>query len=250
MFEGKRKLPSLPEKEGAPSELRKWLSEFMRDPAGNMTAALASIVASGRSELIFATGRIVQAAYKKRLIEQVVEEIQVLVNNGKLNEDYAESPLGYQSLLELIEFIDSEAPDEDRLRAMKAMFVGVNTKGAAEHRQALMYQLMKLSRKLSGSQIRLLAAIYDASRSGHYPVSGITAATSWLTDMASRLGHGLSSLIELDEESLLKNKLITPRTHADASGIDTQNARLTDLGLKFCEALKNYDRLGDEPKEK
>src|SRR5207245_1411929 len=98
--------------------------------------------------------------FKGNTYKQVSREIESLIDKGKLKENYADDPLGFKSLQELIEFIDSEAPDEDRLRGVKAMFYAINSTETADNERILMYELLRLAKRLSGSEIRLLAVLY------------------------------------------------------------------------------------------
>jgi hypothetical protein len=222
----------------------KSVQEFLREPLGTIAAAVTGVLATGRSEFALTGGRILQAALKGKLYEQVGKEIDKLVEKGKLKEDYASDPLGFKSLLDLLEFIDSEVPDEDRLRAAKAMFCGVNAPNRNETERLVMYQFLKLSRNLSGSQIRTLAVIYEIRST--WQAGQLLTAHKWLSDVAARMGHNLSSLTELDESALIQYKLVSERTMSDKSGVQAVNGRLTDLGLKFCEAVQNYDKMKEE----
>jgi hypothetical protein len=70
----------------------------------------------------------------------------------------------------------------------------------------------------------------------------------WADAVAKKLGHGLTGLVLKDESALMELGLIT--LHRDvtvgppntAARID--NGRLTDLGIKLCETIQNYqDRI-------
>lgn len=220
----------------------KSIQEFLEQPLPTIAAILTGALASGRSDAILVGGRILQAAFKGQTLKQVAQEINELKQKGKLKENYAADPLGFKSLHELIDFIDSEAPDEDRLRGMQAMFYAVNSVDTRESDHILMYELFSLAKRLSGSQVRLLSVIRQASSEPHFAGSSAMQTNEWLSNMASRLGHGLSPLVELDESVLIACKLISDRLGGtDSQSVQRTNARLTLLGFKFCEVLKNYD---------
>jgi hypothetical protein len=221
------------------------LQEFLREPFGAIAAAVTGALASGRAEFILAGGRILQAALKGHLYEQVAKEINTLTEKGKLKEDYADEPLGFKSLQELIEFIDSEAPDEDRLRGVQAMFYATNSVDTKESERILMYELFKLSKRLSGSQVRLLAILHKVKDDPMWSDGRILSAYQWLTFVAEQIGHKLPSLVELDESKLMEAKLVSQR-YGGGEAITKGCARLTDLGVKFCEVLKEYDEVKQE----
>ncbi|MCH6553109.1 MAG: hypothetical protein IH793_02965 [Acidobacteria bacterium] len=218
----------------------------MDQPLPKIAEALTGALSLGRSDAILAGGRLVQAALKGKLMKQVGREIKHLVEKGRINEDYANTKFGFKSLAELLEFIDRELPDEDRLRAVKAMFLAVNSVDRKEGEEILCYQLLQISMKLSASQLLVLKTTYDLSNENTFGNARLLGAREWLSAVGQRIGHGLLALIEQDESPLIANGLISERTQPDRSGVDSRNARLTDLGIKFCEYLVKYS--GDEPK--
>ena len=58
--------------------------------------------------------------------------------------------------------------------------------------------------------------------------------------MAESMGHKITGLIGLNEKRLTELGLLTERQHADLSGINPANARLTDLAIRVCENINNY----------
>ena len=220
------------------------LAKFMDQPLMTIAEAVTGALALGYSDAILVGGRLVQATLKGKLLKQVAREIQDLIEKGRIKEDYANSKYGFKSLVELLEFIDSEVPDEDRLQAVKAMFVAVNAVDAKEGEELVNYQLLQISKKLSGGQILVLKATCDMEKEKAYHGMGV-AADEWLRRIASRLGHKLTALVEQDESALISSGMITDRTHSDRSGIRDPN-RLTDLGIRFCDVLVQYGGTGTD----
>src|SRR5216683_1460081 len=85
--------------------------------------------------------RLVQAAFKARLFQQLGREIDDLRAKGKLPKDFSENPNGYKSWVELLTILDEESPDAERLEALKAMFYGVNQVAITDQERILQYQL-------------------------------------------------------------------------------------------------------------
>lgn len=141
--------------------------------------------------------------------------------------------------------IDGDAPDEDKLRAAKAMFVAVNSPNTSEGEAFLRYQLFRIVLNLSGSQCVLLSICNKLRRERVFVPGILPSAQNWLRAVANRIGHGVLSLIEQDEAVLMQLGIITPRLQADRSGVDLNDARLSDLGVKICELIENYS--GDIP---
>ena len=214
------------------------LAKLMDQPLPTIAAALTGALSSGYSDAVLIGGRLVQGALKGKLYQQVAREINDLVEKGKIKEDYANTKYGFKSLVELLEFIDSEVPDEDRLQAVKAMFVAVNAVEAKQGEELVNYQLLQISKRLSGGQLLVLKTTYDLYKKGGF--HSINSSMAWLESIATRIGHNITALIQQDELVLISNGLISDRTSRDRSGVNVTNARLTDLGIRFCEVLVRY----------
>jgi hypothetical protein len=135
--------------------------------------------------------------------------------------------------------IDSDPTDEDRLDALKAMFLAANEVNAQDGQRIVAYQLFQIAKQLKSGQLMLLKACYQAFRSGNYQRVNPVMAQQWLQKAASNLHHQLSALVERDEKVLVENGLLSRRVSADSHVLE-DNARLTDLGIRFCENLETY----------
>jgi len=162
-------------------------------------------------------------------------------DNRTTKKDYAESKYGFQSLADLLRFIDDETPDPDRLHAAKAMFFNLISVDTNSGNETLKYKLFHLSKSLTATQLAILSAVYNIyKRDPNHGFSG--GANAWLNEVSKEMGHGVKSLVESEEKALEDYSLITPRIHADRSGVNPNNCRFTDLGIKFCERLADYGK--------
>ena len=139
---------------------------------------------------------------KGNAFEQVGIEIQALKEKGKIPDDYAERKYGFQSLGELLNFIDSEVPDADRLQAVKAMFYALNATDI-NGQELLRYQLFRLSMKLSGSQLVTLKMSY-LIKDEFSKENGVIGVYVWLNKILEKIGHGVATLILQDEKILME----------------------------------------------
>ena len=151
------------------------LAKFMDQPLITIAEAVTGALSLGYSNAILVSGKLVQATLKGTLLKQVASEIKELIEKGRIKEDYANSKYGFKSLVALLEFIDSEVPDEDRLQAVKAMFVAVNAVDAKEGEELVNYQLLQISKKLSGGQILVLKTTYGMEKEKAFPAHPIGA---------------------------------------------------------------------------
>lgn len=214
------------------------LAEFMNKPLPTIAAAITGAIMADRKDIMGAAGRIAQGVLQGRGLRQVAREINALVKSGKIPQDYAEKEKVFRTLSEMLDFINTETSDPDRLIAVQAMFYAIaNDEDAGD--EILDYQLFQIAKRLTANQLLILYKVYEA----HVELlikDDYVSATSWLKVIADKCGHGVVSLIEQEEEELIKSFLITGRRNSDKSGISSRNARLTDLGIAFCERVLDY----------
>lgn len=217
------------------------LTEFMQQPTLKIAEAITGAMAQGWSGLAVSGGRIIQGAIKGKMMEQLGKELLRLVEDGKIKEDYAGSKYGFKTLAELLDFIDSEAPDEDRFIAVKSVFYAINSINAIDSEEILNYQIFQIIKKLTSSQIILLKLCHDSyiDYGGDGPYQFDNNATSWENKMVELLGHNIIEIVRRDETALIENLLLTKRMFPDGSGIYYKNARLTSLGIKICEYINS-----------
>ena len=216
----------------------KFLKQFLEQPRLKIAEAITGALSAGTSGLVTAGGRLIQGAIKGNLYIQFGREINKLIEDGKIKEDYPNKKYGFQSLADFLNFIDSEAPDEDRFKAAKAMFFALNSIDVEDSgEEMLRYQLFKITLELTSSQLLMLKISYD--KAIRREANGSTAA-SWVITMGEDLGHKIDSLVIIDENILMEKHLISPRRHPDKSGITQENCRLTKLGMSLCKNLSKY----------
>jgi hypothetical protein len=223
-------------------ELATELEHLLKQGVTPIIETITGLLATGKWGAAVVGGRVVQAALKVKLFEQVGKEIRDLRAKGKIGDDFAEKKYAFNSWVELFSVIDNEAPDEDRLEALKAMFYAVNKINTTSGDRIVAYQLFQLAKKLDSGQLLLLKAIHDTYKAGTWKRNGESVnATQWLNLTANKLGHGLSALVEQYERGLVDHGLISPRLiSGHLQEVREQNARLTDLGIRFCENVDKY----------
>ncbi len=219
------------------------LKPFLEQPKLKIAEFITGALSNGLSDWTKIGGRLVQGVIVGNLMTQVGREINKLIDEGKIKENYAETKYGFKSLEELLKFIDSEAPDEDRFNAVKAMFFALNSvdvKNLGE--EILRYQLFHVSTKLSSSQLLTMRAAYEFKKN-HTQHS---SAEAWLQDISKQIGHNSKGLVENDETVLEQEKLITGRTYNDRSGVRGHNGRLSDFGISLVEYILKYENYIEE----
>ncbi len=213
------------------------LEAFLDQPLTYIAETITGALAVGKTGAMVSGGRIVQPLLKGKLFQQFGSEFKKLRDAGRIPEDFADKKYGFKTWVEFMTIIDEESPDADRLDALKAMFYEVNKLNATDGERVAAYQMWQIAKGLSSGETLLLRvafyhrATYPDSRSDY---------RYWESLMAESMGHKITGLIGLYEKKLVEMGLLTERLHGDLSGIRAANARLTDLAIKVCENIKNY----------
>jgi len=228
---------------------KKSIVEFLRQPATKMAEFLTGLLASDTTHLKLSAGRLVQASIQWKLFTQLGKEVQEYIAKGKIREDYLNYPQNEQALCELLEFIDECTPDEERFKAMKSLFLrSVSTENAGDD-QILAWRFMKLCKQLDSDDLLILKAAFDiyhrriskkvCSDPSKYNIED-NVASNWFAAIANQIGHGIKPLVEVNEEKLIRLKLIGQKISALRFS-EMKKFRLTDLGHKLCEFIYDFE---------
>jgi len=235
-------------------ENKKQIIKFLQEPTVKIAEALTGILASPMSDLKLSTGKLLQSAIKVNLLTQIGKEFKYYSDKGKIKEDYLATDKNRISLNELLKFIDEDVPDEVRFNAMKSIFLLSVSKKATRKDEELAYEFMQICKKLSSSEILILKAAFDILNKNFRkgvlkPDLDIARADLWFEAIAKQIGHGVSELVERQEEHLINLKIITVREQPPnlATSHDTfrktEYFRLTPLGYKLCEFITKYEKI-------
>ena len=219
--------------------------DFLLKSPEKIAAFITGILISDSNDWKLSAGRIVQASIKCKLFSQLGKEIMDYIKKGKIEEDFLDNDQNKQSFSDLLKFIDEVSPSEDRFNAMKKLFLKSVSNDSTHEEQILSYQFMKICNQLESSHLLVLKAAFDITCNRFYNrmssgkiAPNDTSAEGWLKNISDQIGHGISSLVEVQEDKLINLKLIGPRTHVDKSGVHSlKNYRLTDLGYKICDFI-------------
>lgn len=216
------------------------LRGLMDDPLSVVSGIVNDYLEQGPKMFAGSTVRVAHAVLKGKLLQQVAQEINEFRKKGKIADDFAGRKYGYDTWVDLLKIIDEETPDEDRLEALKAMFYAANKVNATDAQQVVAYQLFQIAKKLSSNDLLVLKATFDANFQGGFTGNSYK---DW-SDRVSKSAGGLpNGLVDLADSTLVQYRLLTERygTGTPANPlISSPNMRLTDLGLKFCQNIRDY----------
>ncbi len=223
------------------------LEKFISQPIAAIAEFMTGFLASSKNDYILSAGKLFQAGIKGCLFQQLGEELKEYVRKGEIKKNYLETDFNRSSFKQLLEFIDSETPDEVRFKAMKSIFFYSIQKQLDSTGETICYLLMNLCKNLSSGEILILKAAYEIANGKNIPELQNVDFTSnsvqnWLNNVAKQAGLEYSQLAEIYEEGLMKKRLIGGRRYQDKSGITAgPKYRLTDLGVKLCEIMEEYE---------
>ena len=220
------------------------IAKFQEDTSSVLSKTLTALVegitgiaASEKRELCLSVGHILQALRERKFLSQLLKEWNQYRDKGRIKEDYQTTEQHYTCIQEILDFLDSDPPEEIRFDILKKIFLVAATEKVSDRNSFLPQQYMKLCRTLSSGEILVLSTTYKISKRKYVERS----AAEWLKKIALESGLVHPELVEIYEEELMKKHLLSPRVHSDRSGINVNpHFRLTSLGFDICNYIENY----------
>ncbi len=225
------------------------LTKFMDNPTRAVAEVFIGIMKSDKWSKYESGFRLFDSLLKKRLIQQLVSEVERYQEAGKVKMDYMETDYNRMALKEVFKIIDEDPPDEEKFKAIKSLFL-CNIEGkATEGDQMLTYQYLQVVNKLSSGEIILLKSMWEAKDYSKRK-DGVTYQfkdefkRNWCNAMAIQAGfsskHG--TLVELHAKKLHELRLMgkLPEPVLDGHINPSENNMLTPLGINLCEFITKY----------
>jgi hypothetical protein len=124
------------------------------------------------------------------------------------------------------------------------MFYEVNKINPIDGEQIAAYHLWQIVKGLSSGEILLLKTAFEQRDKYH---NNQILQSEWKSSIAESIGHHVYGLIDLHEKKLIELGLLSERLMIPTMyRVEGKNARLTDLGIRVCENIKNYQSVLDE----
>jgi hypothetical protein len=223
------------------NSIKRKTSDIIKDTTCSIAAGLSALATNDRNDNILSASRIFQGVVKGRGLEQLRAEWDDLKEKGKIKDDYESTSQHRDCLLELLNFLDNDCPDELRFQTLKKLFLVAATEIITDRDSLLPYQFLKLCREMTSGEIVVLQTAYKLANQPNIKRSG--GAVVWLRMVADASGLTHTSLVEIHEEKLTKKYLLTGRVYSDRSGVECEpHFRLTELAYDFCKYVANYDQ--------
>jgi len=227
--------------ETAVTKFQRDTGDVLNDTLSSLIEGLTGIAASERKEYLLSVGRILQALRKGQFLSQLSREWNEYREKCRIKDDYQSTEQHYTCLQEMLDFLDKDLPDEARFNILKKILLVAATETKSDRNNVLPQQYMRVCRTLSSGELLVLSTVYRFAKEKHPTSQG---ADEWLRFVAKESGLVHPSLVEIQEEELIRKHLITPRKYPDQSGVDEgASFRLTSLGYDICRFVEEFDKI-------
>ncbi|MFZ1014210.1 MAG: hypothetical protein WAN28_12780 [Terracidiphilus sp.] len=199
------------------------------DEIPSMLAALGTgCLKVGNKGLLVSLGKIAQASFSGDTVEQLVTELRALFEAGKIASNFNKKKYGRKTWVDLLQIIEADSPDEDRLEALKAIFYAVNRICAEDTEEILEYQLWEITKQLKSGDILAMKTLNEKGNQ----IGGLHG--NWPDVVADWSGLGIADLVKLHTDHLRELRVVN-----EGSG-GTGPAQLTPLGRRICSNIQTY----------
>jgi len=220
-------------------------ANILKDSLVGLVEGLSGIAVSKKMDFQLSVGHLLQSLIKGKFLNQLIDEWNEYRNKGKIEDDYQTTEQHIECLQEMLDFIDSDMPDEKRFSLLKKIFLVSATESISERNDVLPQQYMKICRKLTSGEVLVLLGTFQFSKNKEFDPKD-TGAGTWLDNIAKVTNLQHFELIELHERNLIDKNLLTPRRLGDKSGVLLgKHYRLTELGYQICKFVEKYDESHD-----
>jgi hypothetical protein len=208
----------------------------------NLAEGLGGIGASEKTELVLSISHLFQRLVGGQFLNSFRVEWNRYRQKGKVKDDYQYTEQHKACLLELLDFLENDLPDEKRFTILKKVFLVAASEEESTRESLLPQQFMKIARSLTTGEVILLTTVWDIAKNQNRDENEHDRPDRWLQNVAEKSGLKYVEIVEIHEKGMIEKKLITPRIPTDRIGIETVlRYRLTNLGNDFCSFFESYE---------
>lgn len=208
----------------------------------NLINGLTGIALSGKADYILTASKLLKGVRNGKFLKILSDEWKDLQLKGKIASDYEFDEIYYDSLAEVLDYLDKDISNHNIFNLIKNIFL----KSAIENNKSdlLPLQYIKIAKSLTEGELIILSSIYRISKTPSIYSNNkdrLDSTSNYLKFVADESGLKYEALVEIHEIGLMDKKLISGRKYEDGSGVSIHpNFRLTSLGKSFCEYIENY----------
>lgn len=207
---------------------------------------IGGILKSKPNELMSSLTNIAQRIIAGQKIESVIIEYEQLRKKGRIPKGYSTSLQSKYTFIELLDFLETAIPDEDRFQVLKKIFLVTASEEKSARNSVKPQQFMKIIKMLPSGAVLIMLSAYKISNSNS--IDDIDQSNSdesaWRLEIAKDSGLEYQELVANFEPVLIDNRIITKPLYSDGSGVRLgMHFRLTDFGYEICSFIDHYEVL-------
>lgn len=208
----------------------------------NLINGLTGIALSEKTDYILSASKLLKGVRNGKFLKILSDEWKELQQKGKIASDYEFDEIYYDSLAEVLDYLDKDISNHNIFNVIKNIFL----KSAIENQKndLLPLQYIKIAKNLTEGELIVLSSIHRISKTPSLYSNSqdrLDSTRYYLQFVANESGLKYEALVEIHEIGLMDKKLISGRQYGDRSGVLTKpDFRLTSLGKSFCEYIENY----------
>lgn len=220
---------------------------LLSETVENIAAGIVSITSIDRGNLILSASHLVKTMIKGKFLDGLNEEWQKHVSEGRIKLDYKFNPEHYNTLAEMLEYLDNGVPNDKVFDVMKKIFFTSIIEKNVDDQSILPYQFLQITKKLSSAEILVLITIREMHLKGEFETepNNFSSIQVFFGIIAQKTGLIYKELLELTMDSLCAKKLLPPSFSSNPALRVGNNKEKepTVLGKAFCEYIEKYDEL-------
>jgi hypothetical protein len=224
------------------------LAKLLDSPLG-VLEFITGLVKEDRKSRLATIGGTLQALATGRTEEYLCSQIKRLRDAGKIPDEFDKHEEGMWSFVDIFKAVDGgEEPTKEKLDALIALFYGVVKMNATDIERTLNHRYLRIALSLKSSELQLLAVVHKQFVNNSL---GVTSNAMKLQDWALKTAREYSTdypldLVLQDQKALMERGLLSAYRDAtvteERQEVLTLNARLTQLGIAFCQKLETCVR--------
>ncbi len=217
--------------------------EIEKITINNIIDGLTGFITSGKTDYAHTANRLFKSLFAHNFLNQLQMEWDSYCVKGTVDLDYSSTKPYINSLSELLDYLDSDIPNDEIADTLKKLFFIPSFRDLLnEDDKLLSIEYMKLVKQLNSGELTVLFTTYKYNNLNIHNTRSSWDAEKWLNEIAVKSNLKYSELVEVHEKKLMELCLITKRKYEDESGIILNNKfRLTNLGYNLCKYIELYN---------
>lgn len=221
--------------------------EIEKITVNRITDALTGFLSAKKDDYAYSANRLFKSIFAKNFLFQLQMEFDLYCQKGKIDTDYIGSKPYLNSLSELLDYLDSDIPNDEIAQTLKKLFLIPAFKDLYGNKKLLAYEYMKIVKMLTSGELSVLFAAYKIA-GGKTIVKEVNHGRPgiiWRETIAKESSLDFVELVEVHEKKLILMLLILDEANFfnKYTGKPECTNRLTDLGYALCDYIDKYDLL-------